>query len=218
MCPLRRWTTRAEKLVPRVCGLAARNFTATEWSQYLPDWPYERTCPEYGKPSGAAPAAQAAGTPSGTPSGPAGASAPGTSASRAAPTGPSAPAPTRTDPAATATGSADPYPPGSVPNGTGGCSPGQNDLYRCTVGKRGGAPYQDSPSGKPLAGTVIQGAHPFRCQKRGPAHTYGAFHNDWWARVVLREANGDGGWVNAVYLSGGDNDEPVPGLPVCPAG
>ncbi|MEV8589249.1 hypothetical protein AB0424_20180 [Streptomyces sp. NPDC051180] len=221
-CPLRRWNTRAEKLVQRVCGLAARNLTPGEWSQYLPEWPYERTCPEYSGPSGSESGAPGPGTASATP----GAPVPGTStdsppeptASAATPTRPAAPTPTRSAPALPTTASAGPYPPGSVPEGPGGCSPGRNDLYRCTVGKRGGAPYQDSPTGKPMGGLVTRGEHPFLCQRQGAAHTYGAYHNDWWARVVLREATGEGGWVNAVYLSGGDNDRPVPGLPVCAAG
>ncbi|PWK65226.1 TIR domain-containing protein [Streptomyces sp. CG 926] len=221
-CPLRRWNTRAEQLVPRVCALAARNLTAGEWSQYLPDWPYERTCPEFGKPSASTSVAPAAGAGSATPVAPGPGSptdsSPGPAASSATPTRTAAPEPTRTPPTAPSGESAGAHPPGSVPTGTGGCTPGRSELYRCTVGKRDGAPYQDTPSGKPLEGTVTQGEHPFRCQKRGPAHTYGAFHNDWWARVVLREATGDGGWVNAVYLSGGANDEPVPGLPVCTTG
>ncbi|MFG2867407.1 TIR domain-containing protein [Streptomyces sp. NPDC048338] len=221
-CPLRRWNTRAEKLVQRVCGLAARNLTPGEWSQYLPGWPYERTCPEYAKPSGSKPDAPSSGAGSGTPGVPAPGSStdssPGPAVSAATPTRSATPAPTRSAPAASATASAGPYPPGSVPEGPGGCSPGQNGLRRCNVGKRDGAPYYDSPTGKPVTGLVNSGEHPFLCQRQGSAHTYGAYHNNWWARVVLREANGDGGWVNAVYLSGGDNDQPVPGLPVCPAG
>ncbi|MFB7051966.1 toll/interleukin-1 receptor domain-containing protein [Streptomyces vinaceus] len=221
-CPLRRWNTRAETLVPRVCGLAARNFTPGEWSQYLPDWPYERTCTQYAKPSGSKPGTPSAAAGPGTPAAPAPGSSTATSpapaVSAATPPRPTAPTPTPSAPAAPATASAGPYPPGSVPQGSGGCSPGQNGLRRCKVGKLDGAPYQDSPTGKPLPGQVTGGEHPFLCQRQGSPHTYGAYHNDWWAKVVLREATGEGGWVNAVYLSGGDNDQPVPGLPICPAG
>ncbi|MFK0236982.1 toll/interleukin-1 receptor domain-containing protein [Streptomyces vinaceus] len=218
-CPLRRWNTRAETLVPRVCGLAARNLTPGEWSQYLPEWPYERTCTEYAKPAGSKPGTPSAAAGTGTPAAPAPGSstAPSPAPAVSAATPPRSAAPTPT-PSAPAAASAGPYPPGSVPQGSGGCSPGRNGLRLCTVGKRDGAPYQDSPTGKPLPGLVTGGEHPFLCQRQGPAHTYGVYHNDWWARVVLREANGEGGWVSAVYLSGGDNDQPVPGLPVCPAG
>ncbi|MFD4740397.1 toll/interleukin-1 receptor domain-containing protein [Streptomyces virginiae] len=215
-CPLRRWNTRAETLLERVCRLAARNFTRGEWSQYLPEWPYERTCTEYAEPEEGK-----LGVPTGTASKTA--PAPGPEASSEAPPTPGSsplksdrPAePTTSAPTTPTTAAPGPYPPGSVPTGSGGCSPGREDFYQCTVGKRDGAPYQDSPTGKPLAGSVTYGEHPFLCQRQGSAHTYGRYHNNWWARVVLREANMGGGWVNAVYLSGGDNDKPVPGLPIC---
>ncbi|WP_046729316.1 serine/threonine-protein kinase [Streptomyces humi] len=65
------------------------------------------------------------------------------------------------------------------------------------------------------AGKVHPGAHAFYCQADlGRRETHGRWTNVWWARTD--DDNGNTGvYISDVYLAGGDNDEPVPGLPVC---
>jgi len=36
----------AEELIKQSCSRMSRNLTAEEWKSYLPDYPYERTCPD----------------------------------------------------------------------------------------------------------------------------------------------------------------------------
>ncbi|MFF8828482.1 SH3 domain-containing protein [Streptomyces sp. NPDC015131] len=54
--------------------------------------------------------------------------------------------------------------------------------------------------------TVEVEAH---CQRRGGTVRDGAYANDWWVQV---DAGGPVGWVSAVYVSGGGNWEPIPGV------
>ncbi|MFJ9817354.1 hypothetical protein ACIRU3_19170 [Streptomyces sp. NPDC101151] len=48
------------------------------------------------------------------------------------------------------------------------------------------------------------------CQRTGGEVTDGPYRNNWWVQV---NAGGPIGWISAVYVRGGDNDEPVPGVP-----
>lgn len=106
------------------------------------------------------------------------------------------------------------YPPGTIPAGAGGCSPDTAGQI-CKVGKQGGAPYRDSPTGTAGDDVVPQGQQHFRCQRQGDPVTYGKYHNDWWAQLYTPGETGAQRWVNAVYIAGGGNDEPLPGLVVC---
>jgi len=45
------WDTDPEILVTRVCRLAGRNLTHTEYTQFVPGFDYRATCPEYGEPA-----------------------------------------------------------------------------------------------------------------------------------------------------------------------
>ncbi|MEU2421278.1 protein kinase [Streptomyces sp. NPDC007851] len=65
------------------------------------------------------------------------------------------------------------------------------------------------------AGKVHPGAHAFYCQADlGRRETHGRWTNVWWARTD--DDNGNTGvYISDVYIEGGDDDEPVPGLPVC---
>ncbi|MDX3453162.1 peptidase M23 [Streptomyces sp. ME02-8801-2C] len=47
------------------------------------------------------------------------------------------------------------------------------------------------------------------CQRQGSAVVDGPYRNNWWVQV---NAGGPIGWISAVYIRGGDNDQPVPGL------
>lgn len=48
------------------------------------------------------------------------------------------------------------------------------------------------------------------CQRTGSEVADGPYRNNWWVQV---DAGGPIGWVSAVYVRGGNNDEPIPGLP-----
>ncbi|MFJ9774448.1 hypothetical protein ACIRVF_24965 [Kitasatospora sp. NPDC101157] len=47
------------------------------------------------------------------------------------------------------------------------------------------------------------------CQRQSTEVVDGPYRNDWWVQV---DAGGPVGWISAVYVRGGDNDQPVPGL------
>lgn len=65
------------------------------------------------------------------------------------------------------------------------------------------------------AGVLGAGTNYFFCQRNlGRRETYGRWTNTWWAKTDDDSGNTNV-YVSAVYLKGGDNDEPVPGLPVC---
>ena len=64
-------------------------------------------------------------------------------------------------------------------------------------------------------GVLGSGTNYFFCQQNlGRRETYGQWTNTWWAKTDDDSGNTNV-YVSAVYLKGGDNDEPVPGLPVC---
>ncbi|WP_435848013.1 serine/threonine-protein kinase [Streptomyces decoyicus] len=65
------------------------------------------------------------------------------------------------------------------------------------------------------AGTLNSGTNYFYCQaKLGRRETYGKWTNVWWAKTDDDSGN-SGVYVSVVYLKGGANDQPVPGLPTC---
>jgi hypothetical protein len=55
--------------------------------------------------------------------------------------------------------------------------------------------------------------HCYRRQDLGRRETYGGCTNVWWARTDDDSGSTDVR-VSDVYVSGGDNDGPVPGLPL----
>ncbi|WP_399122409.1 serine/threonine-protein kinase [Streptomyces sp. N2A] len=64
-------------------------------------------------------------------------------------------------------------------------------------------------------GTVNMGTNYFYCQANlGRRETYGKWTNVWWAKTDDDSGNA-GVYISVVYLKGGANDQPVPGLPVC---
>ncbi|MEU4929207.1 serine/threonine-protein kinase [Streptomyces yokosukanensis] len=65
------------------------------------------------------------------------------------------------------------------------------------------------------AGTLNAGTDYFYCQADlGRRETYGRWTNVWWAKTDDDSGN-TGVYVSDVYLTGGNDDAPVPGLPVC---
>lgn len=83
--------------------------------------------------------------------------------------------------------------------------------YNCTVWKTAKS-YTASGA---EAGVLYAGTNYFFCQSNlGRRETSGQWTNVWWAKTDDDSGN-TGVYVSDVYLKGGDNDEPVPGLPVC---
>ncbi|MFD8519847.1 serine/threonine-protein kinase [Streptomyces capillispiralis] len=65
------------------------------------------------------------------------------------------------------------------------------------------------------AGTLNAGTNYFYCQQNlGRRETHGEWTNVWWARTDDDSGN-TGVWISDVYIKGGANDAPVPGLPYC---
>ncbi|MER7515451.1 serine/threonine-protein kinase [Streptomyces sp. NPDC126499] len=64
-------------------------------------------------------------------------------------------------------------------------------------------------------GVLNAGTNYFYCQTNlGRRETYGEWSNVWWARTDDDSGNTDV-YFSLVYIKGGDNDQPLPGLPVC---
>ena len=64
-------------------------------------------------------------------------------------------------------------------------------------------------------GVLGAGTNYFYCQQNlGRRETYGEWTNVWWAKTDDDSGNTNV-YVSDVYIKGGGNDEPVPGLPVC---
>ncbi|MFI6407411.1 protein kinase [Streptomyces sp. NPDC050548] len=64
-------------------------------------------------------------------------------------------------------------------------------------------------------GVLGTGTNYFYCQANlGRRETYGQWTNIWWAKTDDDSGNTNV-YVSDVYIKGGGNDEPVPGLPVC---
>ncbi|MEU7147986.1 serine/threonine-protein kinase [Streptomyces sp. NPDC045456] len=106
---------------------------------------------------------------------------------------------------------------GGAVGGTGGvpepssCAPIGGGKVNCQVW-RTAASYTGSFQ---HVGTLNAGTNYFYCQANlGRRETYGRWTNTWWAKTDDDSGN-SGVYVSAVYLKGGRNDAPVPGLPIC---
>ncbi|MGW6268366.1 serine/threonine-protein kinase [Streptomyces sp. NPDC055060] len=65
------------------------------------------------------------------------------------------------------------------------------------------------------AGVLNAGTNYFYCQQNlGRRETHGEWTNVWWAKTDDDSGNRDV-FISDVYIKGGDNDKPLPGLPVC---
>ncbi|MCH0542754.1 serine/threonine protein kinase, partial [Streptomyces sp. MUM 203J] len=104
---------------------------------------------------------------------------------------------------------------GSADGGTGTpkptCFARGDGRYDCTVWKNAKSYWKDGRE----AGILYAGKNYFYCQADlGRRVTDGRWTNVWWGRTDDDSRNA-GVWVSIVYVQGGDNDGPVPGLPVC---
>ncbi|WP_405504780.1 protein kinase domain-containing protein [Streptomyces purpurascens] len=83
--------------------------------------------------------------------------------------------------------------------------------YNCQVWKTADS-YTASGT---KVGILKAGTNYFYCQQNlGRRETDGRWTNVWWAKTDDDSGNTNV-WVSDVYVKGGDNDAPVPGLPVC---
>ncbi|MFF1923568.1 hypothetical protein ACFVW8_23725 [Streptomyces sp. NPDC058221] len=93
-----------------------------------------------------------------------------------------------------------------------GCRANSHGTTDCYVYPSGGAP--SFHTGNVPAGHINHGWNYFYCQAVGSTVTYGGHHNKWWAKTDDDSGNKNV-WVNVVYLSGGADDQRVPGLRDC---
>lgn len=114
--------------------------------------------------------------------------------------------------------------PTSKPTEDGGTSGGGDDpapepachaagggKYNCSVWRTAKS-YTASGA---EAGVLNAGTNYFYCQQNlGRRETHGEWTNVWWAKTDDDSGNRDV-FVSDVYIKGGDNDQPLPGLPVC---
>lgn len=109
---------------------------------------------------------------------------------------------------------------GSVPT-TGGAGPSSSSDAACQ--SVGGGKYncqvwrsaKSSTASGTEVGVLGAGTNYFFCQQNlGRRETYGKWTNVWWAKTDDDSGNTNV-YVSDVYIKGGDNDEPIPGLPVC---
>ena len=76
------------------------------------------------------------------------------------------------------------------------------------------APSYYSGLGGRTGGYVYAGRNYFYCQGVGEEYSALGYHNKWW--LYTDDDNGHRNvWINAVYVSGGGNDQPIPGVRRC---
>ncbi|MFF3372449.1 protein kinase [Streptomyces sp. NPDC002680] len=126
------------------------------------------------------------------------------------------PVPSRTsgtDTTGTTPGASDTTDPsdGATSNPTTACVSVGDGKYNCSVWRTAKS-YTASGT---AVGILNSGINYFYCQQDlGRRETSGEWTNTWWAKTDDDSGNADV-YVSDVYIEGGANDEPVPGLPVC---
>ncbi|MGH3693498.1 MAG: RICIN domain-containing protein [Pseudonocardiaceae bacterium] len=100
---------------------------------------------------------------------------------------------------------------GSPVPGSGGCTEvsGANGFYTCAITQT--APTYLAGATEPN-GTMRAEQRAFRCQSDGSAYSVGNRANSWWAWIGIGNF---GVWIPVVFLAGGPDNGPEPGLPVC---
>ena len=129
--------------------------------------------------------------------------------------------PTSKDPAPSPGATDDSGSTGGNSGGTSGGGGGNNPApvcnsigdgkYNCEVWRTAASYTADGAE----VGTLKAGTNYFYCQQNlGRRETYDEWTNIWWAKTDDDSGNKDV-FISDVYIKGGDNDQPVPGLPVC---
>ncbi|MFI9583416.1 serine/threonine-protein kinase [Streptomyces sp. NPDC052236] len=101
--------------------------------------------------------------------------------------------------------------PGGASEPTAVCNSIGGGKYNCTVWKKATS-YTASGAEK---GLLNKGVNYFYCQQNlGRRLTHGNRTNVWWAKTDDDSGNTNV-FISNVYIDGSENDQPVPGLPVC---
>ncbi|MEV6327621.1 protein kinase [Streptomyces sp. NPDC051909] len=155
-----------------------------------------------GRPTASATPSREGGRPSASPSAPTDSAPPASSAPPGTrPT--TAPTPGRTGGTKTA--------PAPAPSSGGGCTAKGGGKYDCQVWRTEKTYRHDGGE----MGILNAGTNYFYCQvDLGRRETYGQWTNIWWARTDDDSGNTNV-YFSVVYIKGGNNDQPVPGLPIC---
>ncbi|WP_200302079.1 hypothetical protein [Streptomyces adelaidensis] len=107
---------------------------------------------------------------------------------------------------------------GTTGGTTGGETPQESSCvsigggkYNCTIWRTA----KSYTAAGTEVGVLNAGTNYFYCQQNlGRRETYDEWTNVWWAKTDDDNGNTDV-FVSDVYIKGGENDAPVPGLPVC---
>ncbi|MFJ4788589.1 hypothetical protein [Streptomyces sp. NPDC088794] len=100
-----------------------------------------------------------------------------------------------------------------------GCVPRSGGKVNCNVWKTANTwectttDQTDSCDGTP-AGILHAGTNYFYCEIWATKYTYGSYYNHYWA-LTDDDSGNKLVWLPVVYISGGNNDGPIPGLPTC---
>ncbi|MEU4799085.1 protein kinase [Streptomyces sp. NPDC023327] len=113
--------------------------------------------------------------------------------------------------------------PGSEPSGASkprdGGGPAEDPVCHPVGGGKYNCSVWTAAKSYTVAGTEVgvlnAGTNYFYCQQNlGRRETHGQWTNVWWAKTDDDKGN-TGVFVSDVYIKGGDNDKPLPGLPTC---
>ncbi|HEY9368949.1 MAG TPA: serine/threonine protein kinase, partial [Streptomyces sp.] len=100
---------------------------------------------------------------------------------------------------------------GTPPQPAPVCSSAGGGKYNCEVWRTEKTYRHDGGE----MGVLNAGTNYFYCQvDLGRRETYGKWTNTWYARTDDDSGNTNV-YFSVVYIKGGDNDQPIPGLPVC---
>ncbi|MFF1357541.1 protein kinase [Streptomyces sp. NPDC058297] len=100
---------------------------------------------------------------------------------------------------------------GESPTAAPACHSAGGGKYNCTVWRTSDS-YTASGA---RAGVLNAGTNYFYCQQNlGRRETYGQWTNVWWAKTDDDSGNTNV-FVSDVYVKGGNDNAPLPGLPVC---
>lgn len=94
---------------------------------------------------------------------------------------------------------------------TGSCKIFDSNYYSCNIAHD--APVYLPETRKPTS-SVRPGDYPFLCQSAGSKYSVGDRTNHWWAWLSVPFTH-FAFWVPVVFLTGGPDNTPEPGLPVC---
>jgi hypothetical protein len=75
-------------------------------------------------------------------------------------------------------------------------------------------PTYSAPGSFLLVGWLNQGWNYVYCQTPGASVTEHGYTNRWWLKTD-DDAHHHSVWVNALYISSGSNNQPIPGVPRC---